>query len=187
MTSSSLISVELWKRLSWLDLPGLCLIFMNIHKQPWALLSMVPWSQKHSWGLISICDYSAMAPLELIAPSHHGNQCSGVLRSDHGGSWMFMGALECSWVFLSDPECSSSWLSDKRKMLILKMTGKLARHSHVKCSVIYTITARMCCCFCCCYCFCFCWSQKPTFKVWSKSGQWNIVVDVLVVLLLLLL
>ena len=95
---------------------------MRTHiKQPWALMSIAQWPQKHSWVLRSIRDYSTMVPLKLIAPWHHSDQCLRVLRSAHGGSWMFMGALECSWVFLSDPECSSSWFSDKWKMLIPKM------------------------------------------------------------------
>ena len=89
---------------------------MRTHiKQPWALMSIAQRPQKHSWVLRSIRDYSTMVPLKLIAPWHHSDQCLRVLRSAHGGSWMFMGALECSWVFLSDPECSSSWFSDKWK------------------------------------------------------------------------
>ena len=28
-----------------------------------------------------------------------------------------------------------------------------------------------CCCSCCCCLYGCCWSQKPTFKVWLKSGQ----------------
>ena len=65
-------------------------VLLSIHKHSWALIS----SHEHSWAWhhrpTSMHDCGAIGPLALIKPWWHSHQCIGVLRSAHGGSWVFL-------------------------------------------------------------------------------------------------
>ena len=72
---------------------------ISTYKQQRALMGMAQWRQQYSWELMSIHELGAMAPLTLIVRWHHTYQCSWVLMSAHGGSWVVLSIPEWAWVF----------------------------------------------------------------------------------------
>ena len=76
------------------------------HHRPWALMSMVPRCQMHSWPLKSKHYHSCARPQhrswELITPRQHTYECSWGLLSTPEFS---LSSPEHSGVFRSTPEC----------------------------------------------------------------------------------
>ena len=76
------------------------------HHRPWALMSMVPRCQMHSWPLISkhyhSCAWLQQHSWVLIAPRQHTYECWwGLLSTPE----FWFSSLERSGALLSTPEC----------------------------------------------------------------------------------
>ena len=81
---------------SWLimTIPKQSWAVKSTHKQPWALIFIVP---QNSWACMIIIEHCTMVLWALMAP-----WALMVLISAHECSVGLMGGLECSWVILSD-------------------------------------------------------------------------------------
>ena len=91
---------------------------MSTNKQSWPLMSLVPWSNKHSWELKAVM---SMVPWVLIS-THECSLCHcTILMSVYECSWAHMSTYESSWALIRVHECWTALLNNRQKMLTFEM------------------------------------------------------------------